>query len=238
MFGISMRKFIHDNLNALIEHEKQLSKKYITLIPDLKELKRRIESQRQWEQTLLDLQMSRTKEMADELPFYNWRDSISREKIINYILTNPSHKNKILHYNRFQLHENIWDATLIRTSSVALLWKIKSIREDPISIESFLENLGLKPFQEFECREQSFEEQEAIFFRRHFIIYNNTNNTVFYNHLNTKGEILNNEKISLPPKSFRLDEFWFRGDSFIEVLEKGTCKKVYRRTKADYLVLE
>ncbi len=238
-FSVSMRKFNHDNLDALIAFEKQLSKKYIALIPVLKELKTRIESQRQWEQTVLDLQMLRTKELVDELPFYNWDDSVSREKIINYVLTNPSYKNKILHYYGYQLDENVWDATLIRTSSVALLWKIKSMRaEGPISIEPFLKDFGLKPFQKLECGEQSFEAKEEIDFRRHYIIYNNTNNTVFYNHLDANGEILNSEEISLSPNSFRLDEFAYRGDSFIEVLADGSCKKAYRRAKADYLVLE
>ena len=33
IYSVSMRKFNDDNLNALIELEKQLSKKYITLIP-------------------------------------------------------------------------------------------------------------------------------------------------------------------------------------------------------------
>ncbi len=104
MFSISMQKFIHDNLDDLILHEKQLPDKYLALIPDLKELKRIIESQHQWEKTVFDLRMSRTKEMVDELPFYNQRDSISRVKIFNHILTSPSHKNKILHYYEHELN--------------------------------------------------------------------------------------------------------------------------------------
>ena len=236
-FSISMRKFIHDNLDDLILHEKQLSNKYYALIPDFKELKRRIESQQQWEKTVFDLRMSRKKEMVDELPFFNQWDSLSRVKTFNHVTTNPSHKNKILDYYQYELNENIWDATLIRTSSVALLWKIKSIREkDPITIESFMKNLGLKPLQEFECGNQSFQETEIITFRRHLIIYNNTDDTVLYNHINKNGEILNKELISLEPKSFRLEEFSYWRDAFIEVVENDNCKKMYLRNKEDYLI--
>ena len=236
-FQTNTKKINDDNLDELIELEKQLSKKYIQLTPNLKKLKRQIESRRKWEKAVVDIVMSRQKELADELPFFNLRDSLSREKIINYILTNPIYKSKILHLNNYQLNENIWDATLIRTSSVALLWKIKSLREDaPTSIETFLKNLGLKPFQELECGEHPFEEKEPIF-RRNFIIYNNTDKIVFTNFLNTEGEALNPKKIILQPKSFRLEEVDLGVNIFIEVLENDTCKKVYRRINEDYLII-
>ena len=236
-FGTNTKKINDDNLDELIELEKQLSKKYIQLFPNLKKLKRLIESRRKWEKAVIDIAMSRQKEFTDELPYYNLRDSLSTEKIINYILTNPNYKSKILHFNKYQLNENIWDATLIRTSSVALLWKIKSLREDaPTSIETFLKNLGLKPFQELECGEHPFEEKEPIF-RRNFIIYNNTNKIVFANVLNTEGEALNPKKNILQPKSFGLEEVGLGVNIFIEVLENDTCKKVYRRINEDYLII-
>ena len=236
-FNTNTKKINDDNLDELIELEKQLSKKYIQLAPNLKKLKRLIESRRKWEKAVIDISMSRQKEFADELPYYNLRDSLSREKIINYILTNPNYKSKILHFNNYQLDENIWDATLIRTISVALLWKIKKIRGDaPTSIETFLKNLGLKPFQELECGEQPFEEKEPIF-RRNFIIYNNTNKIVFANVLNTEGEALNSNKNILQPKSFGLAEVNLGVNLFIEVLENDTCKKVYRRIEEDYLII-
>jgi len=236
-FRTNTKKINDDNLVELIALEKQLSKKYIQLTPDLKKLKRLIESRRKWAKAVIDIVMSRQKELADELPYFNLRDSISTEKIINYILTNPIYKSKILHFNNYQLDENIWDATLIRTSSVALLWKIKSLREDaPTSIETFLKNLGLKPFQELECGEHPFEEKEPIF-RRNFIIYNNTNKIVFINVLNTEGEALNPKKNILQPKSFGLEEVDLGVNLFIEVLENDTCKNVYRRINEDYLII-
>ncbi len=236
-FRTNTKKINDDNLDELIELEKELSKKYIQLVPNLKKLKRLIESRRQWEKAVIDITMSRQKEFTDELPFYNLRDSLSTEKLINYILTNPSYKSKILHFNNYQLDENIWDATLIRTSSVALLWEIKSLREDAsTSIETFLKNLGLKPFQELECGAHPFEAKEPIF-RRNFIIYNNTNKIVFANVLNTEGEPINTKKNILQPKSFALEEVDLGVNVFIEVLENDTCKKIYRRIKEDYLII-
>ena len=237
-FSTNTKQFIDDNLDELIDLEKVLPEKYAQLIPKLKELKTRIKSQRKWEKMVIEISMERKKENADQLPWLNLSDSLSIEKSIDYYLTNPFYKNKILHYNDYDLDENTWDASLINTSSVALLWTIKNLRgTENASIDSFLKKLGMIPFQEIECDGYPFEKKESINFRLNHIFYNNTDKTVFYNYVNLEGEIWNRKKRSLPPKSFNLSDFSLNTNYFIEALENDSCKKIYRRIKEDYLVI-
>jgi len=237
-FPTMTRRYTDHHLDELIDLEKDLPKKYSKIIPELKELKIRIESQRKWEKAVVELSLERHKEMADQLPWLNLNDSLSMEKRINYHLTDPFLKNKILNYNNINLDENTWDASLIRTSSVALLWTIKSLRgTENTSIDFFLEKFGMRPFQELECDGYPFEKKENINFRLNYIFYNNTDETVFYNYMNLEGKILNRNKISLPPKSFNISASRLKTNTFIEVLKNDSCNKVYRRIKEDYLVI-
>ena len=75
--------------------------------------------------------------MVSESKIKKDTDSISIEKNIEFCLTDPIFKSKVLHYNEYDLGENTWDASLIRTSAVALLWKIKTLRNDVVFHLSF-----------------------------------------------------------------------------------------------------
>jgi len=236
-FGTFMQQFIDDNLNELISFEKQLPKQYVPLIPELKELKRRIESQRNWEKKAVDLSLSRFKELTDALPWYFKSDSISRDKALDYYLKDEIYKNKVLHYNTLQLSENVWDATLIRTSSAILLWKLRNMRakDHTVNLQTFLASKDLQPFEEFNCNDRPYETREPINFGRNFIVYNNTDTQIDINIITTAGEIVSTGTI--PPKSFALDEFSYPTNLLIERVDHTTtCKQVYRYTKEDYLI--
>lgn len=237
-FGTSTRKFIDDNLDELISLEKQLPETYTPLTPELKELKRRIESQRKWEQVAIDISISSQKEMTQQFPWYQLRDSLSRELRNEHYLTDPIYKGRLLHYNNYQLDESVWDASLIRTSSVALLWQIKQIRgTGPSTLEEFLDDLGLEPFQTIECGAYPLEAVEEINLLSSFILYNSKSDPAHYNVCNSRGEILNRQELSLPPYSFQLKEWNLRVNQCIEVLDTDSCKTIYRRTKQDYVII-
>jgi hypothetical protein len=230
------RQFIDANLDAIIDLEKELPKKYLVLIPELKQLKRRIESQRRWENAVVEISMSYRKEFADPLPSRYLTDSISNEKNIAYTLTNQLFKNKVRYYNIYNLNENTWDASLIRTSAVALLWKLKTIRgELNTSPADFLKNIGLNPFEEINCGEFLSEKKKHLSSRVSFIFYNNSDKEVHFNIINAEGEVLSNG--SLASKSFKLEEFYIIENWFVQTLENGSCKKVYRRFTEDYLII-
>ena len=97
--------------------------------------------------------------MVDKHTWFYGFDSIAREKKIHYILNDSLYKNKLTHYNYYQLSENVWDASLIRTTSVALLWKIKNIRntENPPHIEEFLKALKLTSLKEISCNAKPYK---------------------------------------------------------------------------------
>jgi hypothetical protein len=237
-FNTSTRDFVDDNLEALLDLEKELPRKYIALVPELKELKARIESQRTWEKAVVEISMARKMEQAVQLPSWYLTDSISIEKNINYCLTDPIFKSKVVHYNEYYLDENTWDASLIRTSAVALLWKIKNIRGDvSSSLDDLLRSFRLKPFQVLGCEALPVEPIDKTNFRVNYILYNNTDVEVYFNFLNMEGEIQNRRTLSLPPKSFRLRPATLSEEWLIQVVENNTCKNIYRRLKQDYLII-
>ena len=53
---------------------------------------------------------------------------MSIEKNINFCLTDPFLKNKIIHYNEYDLAENTWDASLIRTSCGGIALENKKLK--------------------------------------------------------------------------------------------------------------
>jgi hypothetical protein len=121
---------------------------------------------------------------------------------------------------------------------VALLRQIREMRGTAsTTIEEFLDELGLKPFQTMTCDAYPFEVGEEILLRTNFIMYNNRNDTVTYNITNSEGRILNSIELILPPHSFLLIEADLRPDRTIQILDKDSCQKVYYRTKQDYLII-
>ena len=238
-FSTATQQFIDDNLDEFIENEKQIPDKYTFLIPELKELKRRIESQRRWEKAAIEISMARRKELTDTFPWFWLRDSLDLEKRTDHILNDPIYKSKLLHYNHYQLNENVWDVNIIRTSSVALLWEIKKLRlTTDIPIKGFLESLNLKPLEKLACNSAPYTIKEEIGIGKNAIIYNNTNNTVFYNIINLDGKIMDNGKAyEIPAKSFELDEWDLSNDELIQYIANDSCKAVYQLTKEDYLIL-
>ncbi len=223
-----------ERLNEIIAQEKKLSQDYIALIPDIKRLKRRIKAWRFWQSKALELSMQRNKELADETPWFANGDSLAFENIITRSLNDKIYRSKVEHYNDYQLDENIWEANLIRTSSVALLWELKSANDKNLKIEEFLKNLNLKPLIEYACNEipkKAFE----VYFTRSIIIFNNRSEDV-----TLRWRSKNNDDYSLftiPAKTFSLNRIYMYASNYIELEENGKCSKVFDSYNEDYIIL-
>lgn len=119
---------------------------------------------------------------------------------------------------------------------MAILWKIKEIKgTDTLTIEEFLEQLDLRPFQKMDCDSYLYEVTEEINFRPNFIFYNNRSDTAYFNLRNSTGKVLS-EKLSLAPHSFVLNEWRFGNNRSIKILSNDSCHEVCRRSKKDYLI--
>ena len=236
-FGTNTVQFLDDRLDEIIALEKQLPSHFQDLIPNSKKLKTYMNSQRFWESESLNLAMSRIKEYTDTYPWFGRSDSLSMEKAITHALTDPIYRNKVKHYNNLQLNENVWDVSLIRSSSVALLWQIKMIKsqDKTKNIKEFFHDLELKPLLEYSCQDKPYKTTD-INFRRNFIIYNNTNDSITIHVVNKSGEQLSTTKF--PPKKFYLGQFTMQNDIFLESTFEGQCKKVFKLDKEDYLLIE
>ena len=236
-YRIFTQRFINDNLDQLIALEKEMPEHYKPIIGDLKELKRRIESQHNWENMATDIYMQRRKEMVDNLPWFLDNDSIAINKKLDYTLNDPFFKNKVRSFIGFQLTENVWDCSLIRTSSIALLYNIKTLKKENVQLNTYLEDLGLKPFNQLSCDEKVFSRKERVRFRNNFILCNNLDTIANYNIIDKNGKRLNQNILSLEPKSFRLDEFSFYGNT-VQLLKDGECQTVYTYVKDGFVIFE
>jgi hypothetical protein len=236
-FGTVTQEYLDDGLDEIIALEKQLPAHYRTLIPQLKKLKTHIKSQRFWEGESLNLAMSRTKEFVDNFSWYNRLDSLSVEKAIKHALTDSIYRNKVNHYTDLQLSENVWDASLIRTSSIALLWQIKTIKgqDNTKNIKQFFDEHDLKPLLEYACGDKPYRISD-INFRRNFIIYNNTNDSISLYSIDASGKRLNTTE--LPPKQFLLEQFSMRQNRFLELALEDECSRIFKLNKEDYILIE
>jgi hypothetical protein len=236
-YRLFTQRFINDNLDQLIALEKEMPKHYKPIVGDLKELKRRIESQHNWENMATDIYLQRRKELVDNLPWFLNNDSLAIDKKLDYTLNDPFFKNKVISFIEFQLSENVWDCSLIRTSSIALLYKIKTLKEENVQLNTYLEDLGLKPFNQLSCNEKEFSRKERVLFRNNSILYNNLDTIANYNIIDENGKRLNQNSLSLEPKSFRLDEFSFNRYA-IQLLKNGECQTVYSYVKDGFVIFE
>ncbi|MBO3116105.1 hypothetical protein J4050_05065 [Winogradskyella sp. DF17] len=225
-----------ERLDEVIEQEKELSNAYKSFLPEIKLLKRRIKAWRFWQNKTLELSMQRNKELASKTPEFRRNDSVGFEKIIDRSLNDKIYRSEVNHYIRYQLGENVWEANLIRTSAVILLFKLKSTKDKNLMVEDFFTNLNLRPYQEFPCGEVPKKKYET-YFERDVIIYNNQEKEVIL-----KWHYKNNENfdtINIPPKSF-LDVKYgvsIEPESYFELEKDGKCSKVYDANKEDYIIL-
>ncbi len=224
-----------ERLNDVIAQEKELSQDYQKLIPDIKRLKRRIKAWRFWQSKALELSMQRKKELADETPSFDSSDSLAFENIITRALNDKIYRSKVDHYNHYQLDENIWEASLIRTSSVALLWELKSTKDKNLKIEDYLKNLNLKSLIEYNCNEKPKKAYE-VDFHRSIIIYNKRSEDLIL-----RWRLKDNDDydlITIPAKSFLLNgQGYMDGVSYLELEENGICSKVFDAYNEDYIIL-
>jgi len=236
-FGTRTIKFLDDRLIEIIALEKQIPSKYTDLIPELKLLKRRIDEHRFWESKALDLARRKTEEYVNKFTWYHIFDSLAIKKHIQHSLTDTIYRNNVNYYNRLQLDENVWYASLLRTSSVAALWQIKQIKslDKTLTIKQFLNDLNLEPLTEYACTDKPYEVNE-IYFRRNIIIYNDTNDTITYYKIDELGKRLNPVKVS--PYKFLLTKEDMMNNRFIELTIDNQCSKVFKQNKEDYLLFE
>jgi len=240
-FGTNTSRFNDEHLNELIAIENQLPEKYLSIITKLKELKRMLESQKIWEDAVVDLAKQRKKEFVETLPWFYDSDSLSKEKAKDFLLNDPFYRNKVKQFTDLQLDENIWDATSLRTMSIDLLWNLKKM--DPkydIDIKAYLNSKNLVPFDTFDCDANSFNTVKQPNFRTRFVTIQNNRTELTLNFMDEQMVI--SQSLKIPPVSndaeFILEDQYFGKVSFIQVIEAGKCVKIYSIVRDGFLILE
>lgn len=236
-FGTNTIKFLDDRLIEIIASEKLFPSQYQGLIPELKLLKSRIDSHRFWESKALDLAGRKREEYVNKFTWSYRNDSLSFEKEIHYALTDSIYRNNVNFYTDLQLSENVWYASLMRTSSVALLWHIKQIQglDETLTITQFFKELDLKPLSEYACTDKPYKINE-ISFRRNFIVYNNTSDPITLHYIDESGKRL--FSFTMSSNKFLLERFSMVHNRFIQLTVDDECRKVFKQNKEDYLLFE
>ena len=140
-----------------------------------------------------------------------------------------------------QLEENIWDATIIRTMAIALLWDIKKMDpNDETDIKDYLKNKNLNPFESFDCEVKTYNTDKHLNFRTTFVLIKNNRKEITLNFIDKNKDIT--QSINLHPDannpSFIIGEYYFGKVELIEVVEENKCSKIYSFVKDGYLILE
>ena len=235
-FGTSTQRFIDNNLLEIIEAENKLPESYLPLIPKLKELKRRIDSRKLWEERELHLSGERTKEMIDQFEWYFGNDAASVGQA-NAYYASTLHKNKVIQYYAIRLSENTYDASLIRTSSIVLLWEIAQLKNQEDTILDFLRKLGLNPLNQINCSDPnntSFENQAG--FRRNFVIYNDTDADITLEE-RIKNDSTHSAQLLIPSKGFFMDEFYLFQNEYLLLNKANGCNTIYYHEAGDFIVI-
>ena len=235
-FNTHTQPFVDENLLSLLSLEKELPANYKHLVPELKELKRLINSQRYWEKKCLEISMNTIQELASTLDWFYESDSISTNKRVDYVLNDPLYRNKLIYYNGYDLTENIWDASLIRTTAISILWELD--KENYSSIHDFLSQFDLKSFIKYTCVQDRmvFENPELV--RINYIMYNATETPIQFYIMDSSGNREYSEIQTLAPHSFLLGENSMNYTNHIQIIKDGECKMNYYKLYNDYLVVE
>jgi len=231
IFDTYVRDFEVENLEALISLEKKLSHSDKALLPTAKDIRRSIAMRKIWETKGTDLSLERYKEFADELPWFYDSDSISNIKRDNYILNNPNFRNKAIHYLNFQLNENVFFASAIRSSSLILLWNLRQENNSDDGFSNFLLK-GLLPFTKINCDSLTQMKPEFIGFRNVFIIYNPSAQDVILNRFDGQNTI--NRSLKLNANSYRL--LTMKEKEYIQLGD--SCQNVFFPVRNGFLLLD
>ncbi len=231
-------RFIDDNLQELLRLEKQLPKNYERIIPMLKELKTLSESQEKWEKIGVNIIVENDKYMSENFSWTYDRDSLAIEKRIDYCLNDPIFRNRVYRWKEIQLEENAWDATQLRSFSLILLWKIRSIRGSNrmLSFKDFLMNYKLVSFDNIECEKSFDPEENTSHYRSSYIFHNTMTQTVNLHFLNDKEEI--RMDIKLEAGEYFANKFNLREGTEIHCITEDNCIRKYRTVDNGYCIIE
>lgn len=231
VFDTFTRTFNNENLDHFIAYEKDLQPEDIALVPLSKRIRSTIEKRALWESKATGLSLDRIKEFSEELPWFYATDKASVAAKEEYISSSPYFKNKVIHYVKFQLNENIYYSTVIRGMSLILLHRLQ-LTNGESDITSILTENGLKPFRKIACDSLAQAQHEFLGFRNAFIAYNNSSETVLLR-LFDEHHVVQRE-IAIPPRLFASIEL-----AGMEYIQQGdACTNLYLPVRNGFLLFE
>ncbi|WP_435622927.1 DUF6090 family protein [Flagellimonas sp.] len=238
--GTFTQNLLNENLSKIIENEKEIPEAYQALIPHIKELQRRITSQRKWEELILEMVSEHRREYSKKLDWLHQRDSISFDKSVQFMLSDAIYKNQLKNWSRTMLNENFWDMSLTKTSSVFLLWKIQKIQnpEYAVAFEEFMHQNKMKPMKALACNGELLVANPTYNFRINSTLFNNRDETVHLDLINKAGKEM--FTISVPPKDLYAGELELGANEnyiFIRVNQEDRCDKIYAFEPNGFLVI-
>ena len=190
-FPTTTIRFADENLNLLLNQKEDFNTEYEPLIDDLILLKDFIESQKIWENLVLDRVSANRRSNSDNLEWLNKNDSLSVNQGIDYILSNPIYRNRLLDYSHLQFQENAMDVNWVRLTSIRLLRQIENLEPAKLNTENpgeFIESLGLKPLESYNCRDSIAPLPYKRSFRMASAIYNYSKDSISLAVINEEDE--------------------------------------------------
>jgi hypothetical protein len=223
----------------LLNQKEDLPNRYEVIIKDLQLLKEFIESQKKWENILLDIVMENRKYNDLNISWLNKTDSLSISQSIDYLLHNPFYHNQLQTYVEIQFDENVYDMNNVRLVSLRLLKAIEDLQNGPMHQNGFefVTSLGFNTSPNFSCNDSIVPLSHKASFRMYIPFYNTTQDTVTFYRLDEKGRKTGNPmKIAENTIRFFYSEIP-EGEVLIQEKD-GACVAKYQNRRNSVLLIQ
>ena len=232
-------RFSDENLNLLLNQKEDFPRKYESLIKDMLLLKELIESQKKWENVVMDLVNDASKYNDLNLPWFTKNDSLSNAQKRAYIFNNPYYHNRLETFAEVQLDENVYDMNNVRLVSLMLLKAIEDLQNatNHQDAEEFIRSLGFNTLPKAECNDSIVPLANKASFRMSMCVYNATKDSVTLQATNENGEKFRTELKIPPGKIAFTDRYRLEGTIFIHE-KNGACVAKYQNRRNSILLIQ
>lgn len=223
-----------ENLDKWIAFEKDLPEPYAELLTLAKTIKASMNERKYWENLATDLSLTRLKEMVDEHSWFYASDSQSLKQKEVYQENDPAYRNKAIHYLHFQLNENVYYTTAVRSLILTLLWRLEVSHDGKTADDwkAFMHSWGFESFDTLGCNDLPYERKDFIGHRYVTLLYNALDHAVPL--VKVKEDGTSTLSFELRPKT--VAPLPFNKDEFLQVNE--SCESIHSPVRKGYWVNE
>lgn len=226
---------VQDNIMKLVEKEEDVPEQYTALVDQSKLISL---TNRGAELTIENWNarvMGNTEYLTQHLPQHGMTDSLSRNKEIDFFLTEETYKGRV-NLNMKMMRLARYYCEQYRYRSLIMLIKLKQLREDfdKVQIQKLLSEFDLSPFDKSTCQ-ISFEERDSGLLHT-YLLLNLSKEPVQLRECFAKEASCT--IIDLKPGQIQVRQVVNSPTAIYERVAEGNCIESYISSNEGYLLIE